>query len=198
MKLIAITTPSFFEGEARKIALLFSEGMQRLHLRKPHGGKEELRRLLDDIPAEYHPHIVVHDHFDLVSDYRLAGIHLNSRNPHVPEGFAGSISRSCHTLEEVQANKSLDYLFLSPIFRSISKEGYGEGFSLETLRNASLQGIIDEKVIALGGICEQNIPTIRTLHFGGFAVLGALWGKDPAAEDDGVLLKRYKQLQVWQ
>lgn len=198
MKLIAITTPSFFEGEARKIALLFGEGMQRLHLRKPHGGKEEMCRLLDSIPAEYHPQIVVHDHFDLASRYRLAGIHLNSRHPHVPDGFAGSVSRSCHTLEEVEAGKSLDYVFLSPIFRSISKEGYGEGFPLETLREAARRGIIDEKVVALGGICEQNIPTVRSLHFGGFAVLGALWGKEPAAEDDRVLLKRYKELQIWQ
>lgn len=130
--------------------------------------------------------------------YRLAGIHLNSRNNTLPEGFAGSISRSCHSLQEVQDNKQLDYVFLSPIFQSISKEGYGNGFPMERLREAAASGIINEKVIALGGIEEKNIPLITSLHFGGAAILGALWGKDPSVTNETSIIKRYKQLDIWQ
>lgn len=118
MKLIVITTPHFFEGESRILSLLFQEGMERLHLRKPQSNIDELRRLLETIPPEYYPRIVLHDHFELVLEYKPVGIHLNSRNYSVPEGFKGSISRSCHSLEEIHENQKLAYVFLSPIFKA--------------------------------------------------------------------------------
>ena len=118
--------------------------------------------IMPAIPAEYHSRIVLHEHFELTTGYRLAGIHLNSRNNTLPEGFAGSISRSCHSLQEVQDNKQLDYVFLSPIFQSISKEGYGNGFPMERLREAAASGIINEKV-SLWGFrrCKRCIPSLN-------------------------------------
>lgn len=198
MKLIIITTPYFFEGEARIIAGLFQEGMKKLHLRKPQSSKDELRLLLEAIPAEYHTHIVLHDHFDLSGEYSIGGIHLNSRNCVVPEGFKGSISRSCHSLEEIQDNGQLDYVFLSPIFQSISKEGYGSGFDIEVLRKAASDGIINKKVIALGGIDQTTIQLIEPLRFGGAAILGALWGDAPSEKQTDSIIKQFKQLNIWQ
>lgn len=197
MKLIVITTPHFFEGESRILSLLFREGMERLHLRKPQSKTDELRMLLEAIPSEYHSRIVLHDHFDLVMEYQLAGIHLNNRNHAIPEGLKGSISRSCHSLEEVQENSELDYVFLSPLFRSISKEGYGSGFSMEVLHKAASDGIIHQKVIALGGMDNTTIPLIEPLNFGGVAVLGALWGNNPSEKETDSIIKRYKQLNIW-
>ena len=197
MKLIVITTPYFFEGESRIISRLFREGMERLHLRKPQSNMDELRMLLDAIPSEYHFRIVLHDHFELAIEYQLAGIHLNSRNHTRPEGFKGSISRSCHSLEEVQGNSELDYVFLSPLFQSISKEGYGSGFPMEVLHKASSDGIINQKVIALGGMDNTTIPLIEPLNFGGVAVLGALWGDNPSQKETDSIIERYKQLNIW-
>ena len=196
MKLIAITTPYFFEGEGLILETLFQEGMERLHLRKPQGSKQELRSLLDSIPVEFHSRIVLHDHFELTSEYRLAGIHLNSRNHAIPEGFRGSISRSCHSLQEIKANQQLDYVFLSPVFESISKEGYGSGFSLQTLQDAASLNIINEKVIALGGISEETISRIYAIGFGGVAILGALWGKVPDLSQKETIINRYKKIQL--
>ena len=197
MKLIVITTPYFFEGESRIISRLFREGMERLHLRKPQSNMDELRMLLDAIPSEYHSRIVLHDHFELAIEYQLAGIHLNSRNHTRPEGFKGNISRSCHSLEEVQGNSELDYVFLSPLFQSISKESYGSGFPMEVLHKASSDGIINQKVIALGGMDNTTIPLIEPLNFGGVAVLGAFWGDNPSEKETGSIIERYKQLNIW-
>lgn len=197
MKLIVITTPYFFEGEDRIVSQLFQEGMERLHLRKPQSNINELRMLLEMIPSQYHSRIVLHDHFELAPEYKLAGIHLNSRNRTIPQGFDGSISGSCHSLEEIQQNRTLDYVFLSPLFQSISKEGYGSGFPMEVLRKAASDGLINEKVIALGGMDQTTIPLIEPLHFGGVAVLGALWGDNPSEEQTGLIIKRYKQLKIW-
>lgn len=196
MKLIAITTPCFFEGESKIITALFEEGLEKLHLRKPQSSRQELEALLNTLPSAFHPRIVLHDHFNLTEAYQLAGIHLNSRNYETPEGFEGSISRSCHSLQELKENSRLDYVFLSPVFQSISKEGYGSSFSLEVIKKAALDGIINKKVIALGGLSEKTIPTIASIGFGGVAVLGALWGDKPEASPASLIINRYKIIQA--
>ena len=81
-----------------------------------------------------------------------------------------TISRSCHTLQELKNISHFDYVFLSPIFDSISKQGYRAAFSMETLEQA--RGIIDEKVFALGGVTLDKITILEQLHFGGIAVYG--------------------------
>ncbi|WP_425886151.1 thiamine phosphate synthase [Parabacteroides sp. ASD2025] len=196
-RLIVITTPYFFRGESVVLTHLFEEGMQRLHLRKPDGDADELRRLLDKVPAIHYPKIVLHDCFGLAADYGLGGVHLNKRSHQAPAGFTGTISRSCHSVGELEQFRTLDYLFLSPIFQSISKEGYGNGFEMETLREASDAGIINDKVIALGGIDLTTLPFLRPFRFGGAAVLGALWGDRPSADRLDSIIKQYKKLQVW-
>lgn len=196
-QLILLTSPRFFTGEARIISRLFKEGLRRLHLRKPEGTEGELKGLLDEIPTNFHPQIVLHDHLELAVTYQLGGVHLNRRNPSIPEGFKGTVSRSCHSFEELVRFSDLDYLFLSPIFTSISKEGYGSGFPMEQLREASNKGIIHEKVIALGGIDLPTLPQLHPLPFGGVAVLGAVWEKDPSTQTFESIITNYKKIQTW-
>lgn len=195
-KLIVITTPGFFEGEAHILTHLFREGLIYLHLRKPGCNAQDMVSLLDKIPVEFYPQITLHDCHEISSTRKLGGIHLNSRNNRVPENFKGHISCSCHSLQEIQQHAECDYVFLSPIFHSISKEGYGSGFSIDELQEASAQNLINEKVIALGGMDTTTIPRLRQLGFGGIAVLGALWGNSPSLEKSDNIIKHYKQLQL--
>ena len=60
MKLIVITRPDFFEGEAEAINLLLANGLERLHLRKPHAKIGEIEALLQQLPAVYHDRISLH------------------------------------------------------------------------------------------------------------------------------------------
>lgn len=184
MKLIVITTPQYFVEEDQIITALFEEGLDILHLRKPDTAPVYAERLLTLIPEKYHKRIVVHDHFYLKNEYKLKGIHLSHRNPLVPDNYSGHISASCHTLEEVAADKNTcDYVFLSPIFDSISKEGYASAFTPEKIREAVQQGIIDKKVIALGGVNKENILRVKDFGFGGAAVLGDIWNRFNPAVD---------------
>lgn len=198
-KLIVITWPDFFPGEATLLIRLFEAGMQRLHLRKPASGREEVRALLAALPAVYYPRIVLHDHFGLAAEPawagQLGGLHLNRRNPKVPEGYTGYVSCSCHSLEEVGRQRACHYVFLSPVFPSLSKQGYGEGFPLPVLREATRAGLIDGRVIALGGISPATLPLLAGTGFGGAAVLGALWGNRPTADTAEAILQRYQLLQ---
>lgn len=175
---IVITLPTFFDGEAGQIAQLLRGSVDLLHIRKPQASAEEVERLIREIPAEYHPRLVLHDHHSLAEKYQLHGVHLNSRNPLPPEGWHGSVSRSCHTLEEVREWKEkCDYVSLSPIFDSISKQGYHAAFSARQLAQAKKEGIIDEKVLALGGVTFHRLDEVQRMGFGGGMILGDAWGK---------------------
>lgn len=188
MKYIVITSPTFLTEEAALIAGLFRRGLDILHLRKPQAEPGEVERLLRQIPEEYYGRIVVHDHFVLCRDYGLRGIHLNSRHPQPPVDFhPRSVSASCHSIEEVRRRKAeLSYVTLSPIFNSISKQGYQAAYTSEQLAQAASEGIIDEKVVALGGVTFASIPQLRQWHFGGAAFLGEVWSKVGTKEFDGI------------
>jgi len=198
MKLILITPPTYFVEEDKIITALFEEGLDILHLRKPDTAPMYAERLLTLIPEQYHKRIVVHGHFYLKDEYRLRGIHLNHRNPNLPDNYKGHVSCSCHSLEEVKERKrDCDYVFLSPVFDSISKLDYHTNFTPEEIRKAHKAGIIDKKVIALGGIDEDNIRQVKDYGFGGAAILGALWDKfDMRCDKDfEFIIEHFKKLK---
>lgn len=195
MEWIVITSPGFLQGEADFIDKLFNHGLDRLHLRKPGADIGECRRLLDGISREWLPRIVVHDNFGLCREYGLGGVHLNGRNPMAPPNHEGSVSRSCHSLEEISRYKGdCDYLTLSPIFNSISKQGYMAAFEPEQLAAARDSGLIDSRVMALGGVTLENIPRVRELGFGGVAILGDVWQRMADGSVDEYLASLRKAL----
>lgn len=195
MEWIVITSPGFLQGEADFIDRLFNHGLDRLHLRKPGADIGECRRLLDGISREWLPRIVVHDNFGLCREYGLGGVHLNGRNPMAPPNHEGSVSRSCHSLEEISRYKGeCDYLTLSPIFNSISKQGYMAAFGPAQLAAARDSGLIDSRVIALGGVTLENIPRVKELGFGGVAILGDVWQRMADGSVDEYLASLRKAL----
>ena len=190
MKSIVITLPHFFDGEAECINRIIRSGVDLVHIRKP-GCDDRLKflNLLNAINPDYIAgHIVLQDEVFLAEEFEVYGVHLTRRSPICPAYHRGNISLSCHSLEEVQKYKSkkrVGYMFLSPIFDSISKEGYLSAFTPDILRQASSEGIIDGRVVALGGITLQRLPQIREYGFGGAALLGDVWKrKDDADFDD--------------
>ena len=136
--------------------------------------------------------------FYLKEEFNLMGIHLNARNPKEPHDYSGHISCSCHSVEEVKNKKHFyDYVFMSPVYDSISKEGYNSPYTAEELRLAAKDKIIDNKVMALGGITPDNILEVKDFGFGGAVVLGDLWGKFDACSDQDYLavIEHFKKLK---
>ena len=179
MKIIAITTPKVIDEDAYIIKSLLDKGVDIVHLRKPESCIDDCRKLLSTLDAEYRASIVIHDYPELYSEFSLRGIHINRNVVALPSGYNGLKSRSCHSLEEVVRYKSeYDYLLLSPIFDSISKVGYRSTFNEDVLQRASTSGIIDSKVIALGGVTLDKISYLKGLNFGGAAMVGAIYNID--------------------
>ena len=185
---IVITLPYFFDGEAEQIVQLLHSSVDLIHIRKPESKAEEVEKLIMSIPSEYYPRLVLHDHHDLAMKYHLHGVHLNGRNPQPPMGWEGSVSKSCHSLEEVKEWKGkCDYVSLSPIFDSISKQGYHAAFSSTEIEEARRVGIIDKKVLALGGVTFNKIDDVLRMGFGGGMILGDAW-KNVSHPQDTVTL----------
>ena len=199
---IVITMLEMFPGEEELVNTLFANGMQRLHLRKPGASEQEMTEWIGRIDLPFRQRIIVHDHHRLLRTMGLGGIHLNARNPEAPAWFSAerqkrrsvTLSRSCHSLEEIAQWKGVcDYLFLSPIFDSISKGGYTSAFTRETLLQAYHDGLFSKPVYALGGVSADNIRSIYDYGFAGAAVIGSLWQVHPFTTD--TLVGRLKELQ---
>lgn len=181
MKWIVITLPEFIRNEAGYIEQLFESGIDLLHLRKPEASLEDYENLIQKIDAKWYPQIVIHEHFELCEKYHLHGIHLNKRNSGIPKDYKGHISRSCHNFQEVTAALNIpnkgnpegnapaskaiyDYVFLSPIFDSISKKDYRHTFTNKDLEDAAYNGIINEKSCSIRRSHPPVYPAIESLE----------------------------------
>lgn len=166
--IIAITRPDFFKGETEIINDLLRKGKADfVHVRKPGSTYEEMESLIKGIESDLLPKIKIHDHFQLIEKYKLGGIHLNSRNPVDPYGVK-NVSRSIHSVKEIENLDKEDYVFLSPIFDSISKQNYKSSFNIEEIA----EKIKGKPIIALGGVTPDKFKLLQKNGFIGAAMLG--------------------------
>ncbi len=112
------------------------------------------------------------------------GIHLSSHAP-CPRDFSGLLGRSCHAGPEVLRARleGMDYLTVSPLFLSISKEGLA-GRGPDLVREAlSVLGTASRvSVIALGGVGPGRVGEAMSAGAHGVAVCGAVMrAEDPEA-----------------
>jgi thiamine-phosphate pyrophosphorylase len=178
---IIITYPTAFPSELEQIVQVLEKEDCRLHLRKPEYSEMEYEVLLQAIPAKYHSRIVLHDYFHLAEKYKVGGLHFSTLKRNQISKLADlrisklSLSTSTHSIEElIGLNNEFDYAFLSPIFPSISKEGYEGNLDMQAVQ-AYLQKPHQTKVIALGGIDDSKIAQLQEWGFDGYAMLGNIW-----------------------
>lgn len=175
MEIVVVTLPHYVENEGLLIVEVLKNGAQRVHIRKPSWCEEQHRELIQSIHEEYRDRLTLHDFHSLAQEFNIGGIHLNSRNPMPPGGYCGRVSRSCHSISELEDGVSYHYQTLSPIYDSISKSGYSAAFSYDELREAKQRGAIGSKTYALGGVTPESIKDLYDLGFGGVMMLGYIW-----------------------
>ncbi|WP_298503400.1 thiamine phosphate synthase [uncultured Maribacter sp.] len=171
---------------------LFQEGLQYYHLRKPNKNYEEHCAYLNQIDKKYHHRIVVHYFHELINDFNLKGIHFQEqkRRDNIDNPgqyfknlnmFGKSISSSFHEPEGLETCYfEFDYHLLSPVFSSISKQGYeGRGFDVNH---------IDKRIVGMGGVTTENLVEFNKLGFKGVGVLGGIWNSSEP-------LKEFKKMK---
>lgn len=77
---------------------------------------------------------------------------------------------------------NVDYCFLSPLFDSVSKNGYKGAIGDAECLALSSVGLLTERVIPLSGITPERLPEVARLGFKGAAILGAVWDS-PSIDD---------------
>lgn len=193
MKLIVISNPTNFKNEHEILCSLFESGLEYFHLRKPDFSKEEMESFLEQIPLKYLNKIVLHSHHDLLEKYNLKGKHISSTKLNL-KGDSKYISTSFHTLEEIEnCKEKYDYVFLSPIFDSISKRGYSSNFDKKQLPDFFTNHPKTVDIIALGGINKNTVFDAMKIGFDGVAVLGGLWMSNNPLQTFNHLLKICKE-----
>lgn len=184
MKLIVISPDDFFYNEASLLNQMFESGLKYFHYRKYNSSLEETILFFKNILPQYHNRIIIHSHFELLDEFDLKGIHLNemNRKKGLLKSTSQLISTSFHDLTEMKENTSaFEYVFFSPVFKSISKASYRPKYTEQELKDG-LKGI-KNKVIALGGINDQNLKILFTIGFRCAALSGHIWqSTDPVKE----------------
>lgn len=194
LQLVIMSAAEYHSSELTVLPQLFEAGLAVFHVRKPAWSRAEMAAYLQAIPSEYHGRLVVHAHYELALQYPVRGIHLTekarqaSTTGQLLRQLPGrSVSASFHSLAAVARHRRhYDYVFLSPIFDSLSKAGYGSGFDLTEVaaflsRLAARPGY-RPAVLALGGVAAQNLGLVQQAGFAGAAVLGTIWqNTDPVA-----------------
>jgi len=196
-KLIVFTWHKKMPNEIVALVELLRQGVELLHIRKPSFSYEEMKNMIEAIPAEYHKRIVLHDFPDLSIQYHLAGAVYQQRflfNPKLPTGMLRC--HSAHDLDEIFKFKPrVDYFLLSPVYAKLTDEVSRTRWSKLELTKF-MSAFPETTVIAWGGVEPSNLKEIKDIGFKGAAVLGYLW--KPFVEDFNLadLLTRYHEFRT--
>lgn len=196
--LVVITSPDSFPGETDYLEALLAGGLEKLHIRKPADRAHTLvdpqtlhlsESLLQRLAPRWSSRLVLHGGKDAVSLARQYGVPQVHGHWHRPwlENEKIALSASLHSWKEVEEvpPDALEYVFLSPLFGSISKPGYQAGKDL--LRRPA--GVAPCKLIGLGGIDADTIGQVIEHGWDGAALLGYLWQQPEKA------VKRFMKLK---
>jgi thiamine-phosphate pyrophosphorylase len=190
MELIVITPEISVANEVAIVNQMLMGGLRHLHVRKPGFTDAEYGNYITGIDAGFRERIVIHGVFHIYEELKLGGIHLSSfsRNDeqlqqtirHIPPSV---ISTSFHSWAEIEENTfPYRYVFISPVFDSISKTGYKAAIDLgkaaEVKRNFKTQNRYCPQIIGLGGVDMPQLEVLRRHGFDGAAMLGAVWGEE--------------------
>ncbi|QOG02594.1 thiamine phosphate synthase [Flavobacterium sp. MDT1-60] len=182
--MIVITNPSAISNEINIIDSLFEEGLSLLHIRKPDFCEVEMAQFIDQIKVEFRSNLVLHSQHQLAEDFGINRIHFSEKYRNHSHDFAVRFSKPCsskststHSIEDFNSlENNFDYAFLSPVFKSISKENYHPEKDLFAALKSRTN--FKTKVIGLGGIDSENIKKTLENGFNDVALLGSIWNSE--------------------
>ena len=187
-RLIVVTHPGHLNGEIEICKELFDCGLERLHVRKYQWGEEEITAWLKHFTKDEVSRMAIHHQQGVFEKMNLGGLHLKYRTEFsFSKRTDQTFSCSVHTWDETKAALNFcDYVFISPVFDSISKLAYKQ--NTELLRVPA--DLTDNKIFALGGIDNTNIHKVYEMGYYGAVVLGYIWSDtEKAVENFNTLVK---------
>lgn len=182
MQLIVISNPFAVADEGKLINKLFLAGLKYFHIRKPDSHLQTLKDLLNEIESCFYERIALHQFHEIAGEYGIKRLHypeaarkaccVNKLQDQLADGF--TMSTSIHDTTLLAEVQHFNYVFYGPVFNSLSKAGYQSKVSADFILD---KGPCKTKVIALGGVQESNLTSIKRMGFDGVAVLGTIWNE---------------------
>lgn len=175
--IIGISSEAESRNESATIQQLLCGGMDLFHIRKYHYSDKMLVDFTEKIDLKFRERLVLHSHFHLAEKLQIHRLHINEKLRKTGFEFFHSefiYSTSVHSIEDFnQISNKWDYAFLSPVFPSISKKGYGIDENVfEEIKNRTNTAV---KLIGLGGVHQDNYKRLRNQGADGAALLGSIW-----------------------
>ncbi|RZF62092.1 thiamine phosphate synthase [Sphingobacterium corticibacterium] len=164
--------------ESAIVNTLLERGLSLFHIRKYQLTDTEMVAYVNDINRDYRKQLVLHSHFHLANELGIERLHVREedRKQHKQRAFTTgfTLSTSVHAITTFNTLDTIwDYAFLSPVFPSISKKGYG--ITHTVLDDLRLHCNPHVRLVGLGGIDEQNYRQVFTAGADAIALLGAIW-----------------------
>lgn len=167
-------------AEIARLAVLGGAGI--IQLRDKHlscAGLTAVGREIAGITRKAGAVFIVNDRLDVAMACGADGVHIGQDDMSVrtarqlaPPGFIIGVSvRSMEEAGEAERDGA-DYLALSPVFFTTSKDDAGPGHGLERLRE--IRRAVSIPVIAIGGINRQNVRDVIEAGADGIAVISAV------------------------
>ena len=111
----------------------------------------------------------------------IDAVHLAAAEP-FPDPRPALVGRSCHSAAELAQARAegCDWAFLSPVFPTASKPGYGPALGVEGFARLRPPG---PPVYALGGVLPEHVPDLLAAGAHGIAVMGPVMRAPSAVRD---------------
>lgn len=179
--LVLITPPVTVPNEIALVRKMMKRGLGTLHIRKDWTHEWQCTEYLSSLRDC--SSCVLHTFHHAAPPWKLKGIHYKEIDR--PDGIirapsgVRTVSTSFHQLSQLgTCMGDLDYVFLSRLYPSISKQTMSSEL---LLGNDDLQHYLATSrypVIALGGVVPEKFKELKELGFSGAALLGSVWNAD--------------------
>lgn len=176
--ILVLTPEEIVPDEALLAGKMLAAGAALLHIRKFRLQDSALRSYVSEIDACFRDRMVLHSHFHLAGELGISRLHFREadRLSGVYRQFCGhnQCSTSVHTIADFnRLSAAWSHAFLSPVFPSISKPGYGAGVAV--LQDLRARQNAEVKLIGLGGVDSTNFKQVLNAGADGVALLGGIW-----------------------
>lgn len=176
MRLITLPQQHPLEIELLKKALRFPH--MWVHVRKPKATFMEMLTYLLQFSEKERQRIVLHQQQQVSLVMGINNLHvptpLRQAGSYPQENTEGlTMSTSTHSWDEFNAlSNHFQFAFISPLFPSISKKGYGHKQQIDSRVERKNR---HTEAIALGGIDATKLTYLKDKGFADYALCGAIW-----------------------
>lgn len=191
-----ITHPSENMTILEEIENVVAGGCKWVQLRMKDADKEEIKavaRKAKEICKKNDVILVIDDYADIAKELELDGVHLGKKDIPVDEarkllGEEFIIGATANSFEDIEAlrHTDIDYIGLGPFRFTSTKKNLSPVIGIEgyaDIMRRKAESSINLPIVAIGGICYDDINDIMDTGINGIAVSGSLINAENMTEE---------------